>query len=203
MRPKRFSYTFAALDADGFAAAVTGAIQTTPWTTILGSPANGCAHQTTLTLASGSSLAGVTITVTGTDAEGRTQTEAIAGPSGTTNMTKYFATVTSITSSATLGASTMNVGWTTLCSTPAIPVAVYPHDGAVVSISPASCTLTMQQTVSPIYDTAAASVVWQTLIASGTAAAVAQALIGITAIRALVSVSSPGTLTIDIAQARQ
>jgi hypothetical protein len=202
MRPKRFSYTFAALDADGFAAAVTGAINTTPWTTILGSPADGCAHQTTLTLASGSSLAGVTITVTGTDAEGRVQTEAIAGPSGTTNMTKYFATVKSITSSATLGASTMNVGWTTLCSTPAYPVAVYPHDGAVVSISPANTTVTMQQTVSPIYDTAASSVVWQTLIGAGSSTAIAQALIGTTAIRALITVQSSGTLTMDIAQAR-
>jgi hypothetical protein len=202
MRPKRLSYTFAALDADGFANDVTGNIATTPWTTILGSPADGCAHQTTL--ASSADIHLITITVSGTDAEGRVQTEAIAGPaSNTVNLTKYFKTLTSITSSATLGANTMDVGWTTLCATPIYPVAIYPHDGPVVSISPASCTVTMQQTVSNIFDTAAASVVWQTLIASGTAVAVAQGLIGITAIRALITVSSPGTLTIDVAQARK
>jgi hypothetical protein len=203
MRPKRFSYTFVALSAAGFAATVTGDIKTTPWTTIAGYPLDLIAHQTTLTLASGGSLAGVNITVTGTDAEGRAQSETIAGPSATTNLTKYFKTVTSITADATLGASTMNVGWTTLCSTPAYPLAVYPHDGAMVSISPANCTLVIQQTASPIFDTAAASVVWQTLIASGTAVATAQALIGATAVRALISISSPGTLTMDIAQARQ
>jgi len=200
MRPKRLNYVFSALDADGFAVSVTGAIQTTPWTTIAGAPSDGVAHQTTL--ASSADIHAITITVNGTDAEGRVQTESIAGPaSNTVNLTKYFKTVTSITSDATLGANTMNVGWTTLCSTPAYPVAVYPHDGPVVGISPVSCTVTIQQTISPIYNTTTASV-WQTLIASGTAVAIAQGTAGITAVRALVTVSAPGTLTMDIAQAR-
>jgi hypothetical protein len=201
MRPKRLSYTLAALDANGFAAEVTGAIQTTPWTTILGSPADGCAHQTTL--ACTADISAITITVTGTDAEGRVQTESIAAPkSNTVNLIKYFKTLTSITSDATLGAEVMDVGWTTLCATPIYPVAVYPHDGPVVSIVPASCTVTIQQTVSNVYDTAGASVAWQTLIASGTASAIAQALIGVTGIRALITVSAPGTLTMEFAQAR-
>jgi hypothetical protein len=198
MKSRRFSYTFAALDANGFAEGMTG----TGAATILSSPGDGCAHQTTFY--SSADLRGITFTVTGTDADGRVQTETAIGPNATTsNLTKYYKTLTSVTASATLGASTMDIGWTTLCYTPTIPVALYPHDGPVVSISPASLTLTVQQTVSDVYKTAAASVIWQTLIASGTAVAIAQALIGVTGIRCSITVSSPGTLSMDIAQARR
>ena len=199
MRPKSFSYTFADLDADGFAVDVTGAINTTAWTTIAGSPDDGCAHQTTLY--STANLSGITITVTGTDAEGRTQSEAHAGPNNNTvNLTSYFKTVTSISASATLGANTMLCGWTTLCVTPAYPVNRLSGSGPVVSISPANCTLTVQQTASDMVNTANASVVWQDLIASGSSAAIGQGKDGITAVRANITVSSPGTLTMEMAQ---
>jgi hypothetical protein len=201
MRAKRFTYTLSALDEDGFASAVTGAINVTPWATILGSPGDDCAHQTTVL--STTDLSGINYTFKGTDANGREQTEVIAGPSSTTiNLVNYFKTMTSISANATMGTSTMTVGWTTLCSTPIIPCAVGPHDGPIISISPSGITLTMQETATPIFATSASSTLWQTLISSGTAVAKAQADIGITGIRALISVNSSGILTMDVAQAR-
>ena len=55
---------------------------------------------------------GKTITVVGTDADGRPQTETILGPdsSTTTQTTKHFLTVTSVTPSATIGADTFDIG---------------------------------------------------------------------------------------------
>jgi hypothetical protein len=198
MRPRRFSFTITDLDRNGYTTAMTGTVPAV----IIGSPGDGCAHQTTFY--SSADLRGITFTVIGTDANGVVQTETIVGPNATTaNLAKYYKTLTSVTASATLGASEMEIGWTGLCYTPTIPVATYPHDGPVVSISPANITLTVQQTVSPIFNTAYSSVIWQTLIASGTAAAIAQALIGVTGIRNTITVSSSGTLSMDIAQARR
>jgi hypothetical protein len=50
-------------------------------------------------------------------------------------MTKYFKTVTSVTSDATLGASTMDIGWTALCRTPTYFVTVYVHGAAAMGIN--------------------------------------------------------------------
>lgn len=201
MRCKKISYTFSALDADGFAAAVTGAIHTTPWTTILGYPLDGCAHLGTLTLASGGSLAAVTITVAGTNAEGKAITEAIAGPSATTTMTKYFKTVTSITADGTLGASTMNVGWSAVAVTPAYPVAIYPHDGPLVGCEVGgTINYTVQQTNDNIFDNTVT--LWTTLQAAGTSNTLNQALIGVTALRVLVNSHTSGTLKVTTTQAR-
>ncbi len=201
MRPKKISYSFSALDADGFALNVTGAIQTTPWTTILGSPADGSAHLGTLTLAGGGSLAGVNITVAGTNAEGKAITETIAGPSATTTMTKYFKTVTSITSDATLGGSTMNVGWSAVAVTPAYPVAIYPNDGPLIGCEVGgTINYTVQQTNDNIFDNAVT--LWTTLQVAGTANTLNQALIGVTALRVLVNSHTSGTLKVTTTQSR-
>jgi hypothetical protein len=142
MRPKKTVYTLAAANADGFCELVTGNISVTPWTTIAGAPGDGCAHETQLVLAGGGSLAAVTLTITGTDAEGRVQSESIAGPSATSTLAKYYKTITSILSSATLGASTMNVGWTAVCRTPAYPTARVPHGAHSVGVNLGGTTVT-------------------------------------------------------------
>jgi hypothetical protein len=203
-RPKRFTYTLTALSAAGFAAAVTGAINTTPWTTIVGAPPDGAGHLATLTLASGGSLAGVNITVIGTDAEGRYQTETIAGPSATTTMTKYFATVTSITSDATLGASTMNVGWLAACYTPTIPVADYPHTGPLVGVTlGGTVTFTVQQTNDNIWDNNPAE--WFDFIPQTDQSIVGKlvgAQPGATGIRCYIASHTSGIIYLTLSQAR-
>jgi hypothetical protein len=54
----------------------------------------------------------ITVTVVGTDADGRPQTEVIAGPnsSTTTQTTKHFLTVTSVTPVSTIGTNTWDIG---------------------------------------------------------------------------------------------
>jgi hypothetical protein len=96
-------------DTDGFLDDATGA---GPFVTFLNSGAcpDGLAHQ--LAFVSTANLSGINLTVVGTDADGRAQTEVRAGPNNNTvESSKYFKTITSITASSTLGANTMDVGW--------------------------------------------------------------------------------------------
>ena len=199
MRPKRFSYTFSALDANGFCENVTGNITVTAWTTLDGTlppgkPTDGVAHQTTL--ASTSNLGAITVTITGTDAEGRVHSEDILGPNNNTvTLTKYFKTVTSVLSSATLGEDTMNVGWTALCKTPAIPCDYARPMGPMVSISTGGTIVyEEEQSASPIFTTANADVVWNEFNPFG------QPDAGSTAVRARITSHTAGTMTMDISQ---
>ena len=60
-----------------------------------------------ITLTSGGNISAVTFTITGTDADGNTQSEDIAGPNATTvATTKYYASVTQIAADAAVGTNT-------------------------------------------------------------------------------------------------
>lgn len=200
MRPLKKEWALTALSANGFAAALTGV---GPFTTF-NKPADGISHQTTLQ--SAANLSTITMTIVGTDANGNTQTEAIAGPNANTiNLTKYYKTITSITASATLGANTMNVGWTALCQTPVIPVDFAKLTGPMVSVGLDGTTVnyTMQQTNVDIFAEPQTDD-WFTLgTASSTTNTAAQALAGATAIRVQVASHTTGTLELAISQARQ
>lgn len=108
------SYTCAAADTDGIASATicTGA---GPWVPDVASgAADGLAHLVTITQAGSTNHSGKTAIITGTDANGKPQTEtALALPNGaaTVTSTKHFLTVTSVAISATIGADTMTMGW--------------------------------------------------------------------------------------------
>ena len=91
------------VDTDGIAASQTPAAGGTQNLTLGGAltsggvytSADGGARQLVITAAANDSAR--TFTVTGTDADGKAQTEAIAGPNATTaESTKYFLTVTQI-----------------------------------------------------------------------------------------------------------
>lgn len=199
MKPRRFSYTLAALDADGFAAGLTGV---GPWTTF-SAPADGTAHQ--VTIANSADMRTYTFTVTGTDANGNSQTESIAGPNATTaTLTNYFKTITRISVSATIGVNTIDVGWTALCQTPVFVTDHAKLTGPVVSAGiGGSITYTLQQTATPIFDTTLTPA-WQTLGSAGASAnSLANAQAGTTAVRCTVASHTSGVLTLDISQARQ
>jgi hypothetical protein len=202
MRPKKTVYTLSAAHADGFCDGVTGDISVTPWTTIVAAPADGCAHETQLVLASGGSLAAVTLTITGTDAEGRVQSESIAGPSATSTLANYNKTITSILSSATLGASTMDVGWTAVCHTPCYPVARFPHGAHSIGVNLGGTTVTYTAQVSNdnVYENAPAQ--WHTL---GTGNAdhdqMLEATDGATGVRIDVASHTSGVLYVTHSQA--
>lgn len=113
MKPYQFNFTPAAADTDGYAAALTGV---GPFT-ITATSGDGLSHLTSLT--STANLSTITITITGTTADGNAQTDTVTGPNNNTATgTRYFATVTSIAASATLGANTMDAGWAVGAVTP-------------------------------------------------------------------------------------
>lgn len=146
MRPKLISYTPAAIFADGFKAGATGASTTLTATTA----ADNLAHK--VTLASTANLSGITMTLTGANADGKAQTEAIAGPNNNTvTSTKYFLTLTSVTFSATLGANTMDIGWAATAISKTYPVDRYSHDPVSLDVQiTGTINLTIQETLANV-----------------------------------------------------
>lgn len=74
---------------------------------------DGLAHQVTLTSPVQATLAGVTFTIIGTDADGNTKTETgLVGPASASTVTStgFFKTITSIQPSATMGGLVVSVG---------------------------------------------------------------------------------------------
>lgn len=198
MRQKTKVYTLDALDADGFFNDVTGDITTTAWTTANSALTDGCAHY--VSLASGANLSTITLTFTGTDAEGRTQTESAVGPNNTTTyLTKYFKTITSVTSSATLGANTLDVGWTGAAHTPCIPVDRCAVNGAAVGADiTGTISYTIQNTNDDIWNDQTAS--WYDLIDARTTDWYGTAEPGSTGVRVAIASHTSGVVIFTISQ---
>lgn len=105
----------------GFASNVTGA---GPWTMTATSSGDSLAHQVSVRNDSATNHSAKTLTLTGTDANGRAQTETMAAPgtSATVESTKYFLTLATVAVSATIGSDTFDVGWVDEWTTPSIPL---------------------------------------------------------------------------------
>lgn len=199
MRQKTKTYTLDALDADGFFNDVTGDITTTAWTTANSALTDGCAHY--VSLASSADLRAITFTFTGTDAEGRTQTESAVGPNNTTTyLTKYFATITKVTSSATLGANTLDVGWTAAAHTPCIPVDRLSGDGASVGVDVGATTVsyTIQNTNDDIFNDQTPS--WYDLIDARATNWYGTAEPGSTGVRVAIASHTSGVVIFTVSQ---
>lgn len=104
------TFTPAAESLTGFASNVTGA---GPWTPSATSSGDNLAHQVSIRNDSANNHSAKTITLTGTDADGRPQTETLSAPgaSATVESTKYYLTLTQVAISATIGADTFDIGW--------------------------------------------------------------------------------------------
>ena len=205
MRPKKLSYTFAAINATGYIS--NGGVS--PWVLTGTTPGDGCGHLVTIHNDSATDYTLTHATITGTDAEGRAQTETIhlpnvhAGGSDAVASTKYFKTVTSITHDATIIAQTFDAGWGEVAVTPAYPTAVYPHDGPMVMVNiGGTINYTLQETNDQIFTNSPAA--WATVGAAGkTANFSANGSIGCTAVRVLVNSHTSGTADFMISQARR
>jgi hypothetical protein len=202
MRPRSLAYTFAALDADGYINDATGA---GPWTTIAANPDDGCSHP--LTIASTADLRAITFTVTGTDAEGRTISEAITGPGAgaTVTSTKYYRTLTSVSASATLGANKIDVGWTALARTPIFPLNhCYEVSALIVANMGGTLAYSVEWTADNVFSTASDSVVFHAVsgMAGLSADATGIAPEGATGMRVAVTSHTSGTLSLLISQPR-
>lgn len=117
-----FKKTFTPADANltGFASNVTGASFTLSAT----SSGDSLAHKVSIRNDSATDHSGKTITLVGTGPDGQAQTEVVTGPAGsaTVESTGYFLTLTSATPSATIGASTFDIGWVDEFATKTIPI---------------------------------------------------------------------------------
>lgn len=120
MRPKQLDFDPANANLTGFASNVTGAAFTLTTT----ATSDGLAHQVSIRNDSATDHSGKTVTLVGTDADGRAQTEVVTGPAGsaTVESTKYFKTLTSATPSATIGADTFDLGWVDEFASQTIPL---------------------------------------------------------------------------------
>jgi hypothetical protein len=110
VRPDFITLTPADANLTGFASNVTGAT----WTLTTTATTDSLAHRVSIRNDSGTDHSLKTMILTGTDADGRAQTEtALNMPAGgaTVESTKYFKTLTSIVPSATIGVDTMDIGW--------------------------------------------------------------------------------------------
>jgi hypothetical protein len=94
-----------------------------------------------------------TLMVTGTDADGRAQTEAIAGPNTTTESAKYWATVTQIAvDDGTVG--NISAGIVDELCTNTFPLNRYSHTGALVQLDvTGTIDVTVQGTAQNIQQT--------------------------------------------------
>lgn len=201
MRPKRFSYTLAALNATGYVSNATGA--SWPLDSAVG-PNDGTAHQVTIHGDAATNHSAKTAIITGTDAEGRCQTETVNLPNGavTVTSTKYFKTVTSVVPSATIGADTMDVGWNAVCVTPLYVVDSHRIAGASMNVDMGgTVTFTCQQTIDdPFNQNPAAFTTLGT--ASQTADYFTTAVTAACALRVQVASHTSGTLAISYNQGR-
>lgn len=109
MRVKQLDLDPANANLTGFASNVTGATFTITTT----ATTDGLAHQVSIRNDSATDHSGKTVTLVGTDADGRAQTEVVTGPgsSATVESSKYFKTLTSATPSETIGEDTFDIGW--------------------------------------------------------------------------------------------
>jgi hypothetical protein len=93
----------------GYASNVTGAA----FTITTNDSGDSLAHRVSIRNDTGNSHAGKTVTLVGTDANGKVISDVVTGPgpSATVESDLYFLTLTSATPSATIGSDTFDIGW--------------------------------------------------------------------------------------------
>lgn len=203
MRPRTFSYTPADDDTDGFAAGVTGA---GPFTMTATTSGDSMAHL--VSLSSTANLSGINMVLSGLDAEGNTQTETVAGPNNNTvNSTKYFSQLDTVTPASTLGANTMDVGWTDDVVTPAFPLDIRanPFNVSVAIDIGGTINYTLQHCFQAIQSANPSTLTWwaHDVLNGLTADAQSNYSKPVTAIRLLLnSLTAGATITLHVIQGR-
>jgi len=200
MRPILVSYTPLDDSTTYFATGLTGA--TGVLTTF--AVTDSLAHNVTLT--SLANLSGITMTVTGLDADGQAQTEAITGPNANTVAgSKFFSRLDTITFGSTLGASTMDVGIKDVAVSQTIPVnrlQVAFNLTEMVAVT-GTINYSLQYTEQDIYAASPATLVWFThaTIASKTASIDGVTTSPIQAVRLLLnSLTAGATISLTLLQ---
>ena len=185
----------------------TGAA-TAPTTT---ATTDGLAHQVTLVSPVQATLAGITFTIVGTDADGNPKTETgLVGPASNSTVTStgYFKTVATIQPSATMGALVVSVGIAAPSLSPTILLEWRSIVGAMHQVEVSgTVNFTVQETLDKLYGAAADTLSWGALssgLAAKTATTTAQGLLGACGARVLVNtVTNGATYTWRVVQPTQ
>ena len=150
MTIKKQTSAIAALSANGLGAALTSTGAS--YVLTANDAGDSLGHLITIKGNAATNHSGKTFTIAGTDENGRPLSEGIAGPNGavTVTSTKYFATVATITPSASTGADTFDMGWTASAVSPWYQVnlntALPMNIGIGSSVTTGSPNYTMQRT---------------------------------------------------------
>lgn len=159
---KLVTLSYAPLDAsvNGYKTGATGA----SWPLTVTTAGDGLGHLTTIRNNSSTDHSGKTALVTGTDADGKAQTETITLPTGNATVTgaKHFGTVTTIVPSATIGADTMGLGWSAVAVSPVVPLN-YVHTPFSVSLGivlTGTINYTVQHVFNDIFAAAPSTYTW-------------------------------------------
>ena len=202
MRPNKLSYTPAAADLVGYAENVSGAT----WALTATTSADEMAHLVTIRNDAGTDHSAKTAILTGTDPDGKAQTETLALPAGTSTVTgtKHFKALTSVVPSSTIGVDTMDIGWSAVSVTPTYPLDAYASNAAnaYIDIS-GTIDFTGQQSFANIWedDTYLTSFSTVTAFSAKTADTAGQMAVGATAMRVKInSVTTGATLAIYTSQ---
>ena len=210
MRPRRFTYTLAALDADGYvASADVNSVAVGAAYTIRSAathPGDGCSHPVTIN--SAGDISGTVFTITGTDAEGRSISENLTGGNAAPTVTsvKYYADVTSVVRySGATGAVAFTVGYTAVARTPIFPTShvgtVGPTLGVVIG---GTVTYSGMQANGNVFSLASDTLYFVAItgMAGATADAYVTSVAGTTGVRVHVASHTSGTLAITYSQGR-
>lgn len=207
MRPIRVLVDVADEALTGFYSNITGA---GPWTMTTTSVTDGLAHKVSVRNDSVTNHAAKTMTLTGTDADGKAQTETINAPgtSATVQSLLFYKTLTTVTVSATIGADTFDIGWVDEVATPTIPIDWRAQIAATLNVNvTGTINYTVQQTFDDVFasDTykAQQSAQWIdiTALASKTADLTSSANVGARAVRLITtSYSSTAELYLNVIQ---
>lgn len=208
MRPKEFDIDPANASLTGFRSNATGV----DFALTATNSGDGLAHQVSVRNDSITNHSAKTLTLVGTDADGKAQTEVMAAPntSATVESTLYYLTLTSVTISATIGADTFDIGWVDEVATPTYPLDWRSGEQATIAVDvTGTIDFTVQETFDPI-QVAGLDPQQETnwfpisALTGKTADTVAAATLGATAIRLLVnSYTDTAELQMNVNQATQ
>lgn len=195
MRPKTFDFDMADESLTGFASNVTGAAFVLTAT----AATDGLAHQVSIRNDSVTDHSGKTVTLVGTDQDGRTLTEVVTAPgtSATVESDGYFLTLTSATPSATIGADTFDIGWVDEISSKIIPLNWRSAAAAAIYVdATGAINFTVQQAFQNVFDAGrdGTAIAWSDIgaLTTKTGDTLGAAAVGATAIRFVVNSYSSG-----------
>ena len=173
----------------------TGAA-TAPTTT---ATTDGLAHQVTLVSPVQATLAGVTFTIVGTDADGAAKTETgLVGPASnaTVTTTGYFKTVTSVQPSATMGGLVVSIGIAAVSLSPTLPLEWRSEVAAMHQVEvTGTINFTVQETLDKLFSAAADTLSWSSVtsgLAAKTATTTAAGTLGTTGARMVTNTVTNG-----------